>query len=45
MGDDNHANGRKKTFEIKDDERLIGFEADHDVQGMLRGLTFVKLSV
>jgi hypothetical protein len=43
MGDDSdhYANGRKETFMIEENERLIGCEFDHGVRYLL-GVTFLK---
>jgi hypothetical protein len=38
------ANGRKETFELAANERLIGFELDHGANHLL-GITFVKWTI
>ena len=40
MGDDRYANGRKETFDIADNERLIGCEFDN--APYVIGVTFLK---
>jgi hypothetical protein len=45
IGEDSWATGRKETFEIGENERLIGFEADHCAEGQIYGLTLVKWTV
>ena len=42
MGKDSSATGRREEFTIEENERLIGFEADHCKYGHLWGITFVK---
>ena len=38
------ANGRKETFELTANERLIGFELDHGSSHLL-GITFIKWTI
>ena len=38
------ANGRKETFELAANERLIGFELDYGSSNMI-GITFVKWTI
>ena len=44
MGDDGHATGRRETFLIADNERLIGGEFDHG-SSYLMGVTFLKWTI
>ena len=37
-------NGRKETFELTANERLIGFELDHGSNDLV-GITFVKWTI
>jgi hypothetical protein len=41
MGDDSWATGRRETFYIADNERLIGGEFDHGANYLL-GVSFLK---
>jgi hypothetical protein len=38
------ANGRRVTFELAANERLVGFELDHGANHLL-GITFVKWTI
>jgi hypothetical protein len=38
------ANGRKETFELAANERLIGFELDHGSSNLI-GITFIKSTI
>ncbi len=44
MGDDGYATGRRETFHIADNERLIGGEFDHGAN-YLMGVTFLKWTI
>ena len=44
MGDDKWATGKKETFEIGENERLIGCELDYGDTHLL-GITFIKWSL
>ena len=41
---DNYATGRRDTFEIGENERLIGCEMDHGASFLL-GVTFIKWTI
>jgi len=38
------ANGRKETFELAANERLIGFELDHGLSNLI-GIIFIKWTI
>ena len=44
MGGDSYATGRRETFDIADNERLIGCEFDHGTYYLL-GVTFLKWTI
>ena len=44
MGDDYYGTGRKETFHIAANERLIGCEFDHGARYVL-GVTFLKWAI
>jgi len=44
MGGDGHTTGRRETFYIAANERLIGCELDHGARYVL-GITFIKCTI
>jgi hypothetical protein len=44
MGSDSYGTGRKETFYIAANERLIGFEFDYGARFVL-GVTFLKWAI
>ena len=44
LGSDGNATGRKETFQIAENERLIGCELDHG-NNYVMGITFIKWTI
>jgi hypothetical protein len=44
MGNDGYATGRKETFHIAENERLIGCELEHGANYLI-GVTFIKWTI